>query len=134
MKGRQYGIRMREELMFMDCKTGGWQWQNSRVWYPERAAVLWLVMSAAYVWMLSLGARVCRSESLRKNVVGRKWRVVNVFRLGLELFSALPSDAGANPLRVKFANQSEGGLKKCKAVRFSHWLSSLLIRSANRVA
>ena len=86
MKGRKYGILMWEELMFRDCKTGGWQWQNSRVWNPERAAVLWLVMSAAYVWMLSLGAAVCRSESLRKKAVGRKWRVVNVFRLGLELF------------------------------------------------
>ena len=28
---------MWEELTFRDCKSGGWQWRQSRVWNPERA-------------------------------------------------------------------------------------------------
>ena len=77
---------MWEELMFRDCKTGGWQWRKSRARDQARAGVLWLVMSAAHGWMLSLGAAVCRSKKLQRRTVGREWNVVNVFRLGLTLF------------------------------------------------
>ena len=100
MEGRKYGMRMWEELMFRDCKTGGWQWQKSRVWDPDRAGVLWLVMSAAYLWMLSLGAAVCGSEELRRRTVGRKWSVVNVFRLGLALFQLRLRTSGPIPCEL----------------------------------
>ena len=79
-------MRMWEELMFRDYKSHGWQWHKSRVWDPARANVLWLVMSLAHVWMLSLGATVCRSPDLRKRVIGRKWKVTSVFRQGLAMF------------------------------------------------
>ena len=77
---------MWEELTFRDCKSGGWQWRNSRVWNPERANVLWLAMSAAYVWMLSLGAKVRLSPEIHRAVVGGELGYVNVFTLGLPLF------------------------------------------------
>ena len=89
IRGRKYGMRMWEELMFRDCKSGGWQWQKSRVWNPERANMLWLVMSAAYVWMLSLGAKVRLSPKIHREVVGGKPGDVSVFTLGLLLFHNL---------------------------------------------
>ena len=93
-------MRMWEELMFRDYKTGGWQWRKSRVWDPDRAGVLWLVMSAAYVWMPSLGAMVCGSRKLRRQTVGRKWRVVNVFRLGPALFQRRLRTSGRIPCEL----------------------------------
>ena len=73
-------------MTFGDCKSGGWQRQKSRVWNPERANMLWLAMSAAYVWMLSLGAKVCLSPKIHRAVVGGKPGGVNVFNIGLLLF------------------------------------------------
>ena len=52
--------RMWDELTFRDCKSGGWRWRKSGAPNPARADILWLAMSAVYVWMPSLGARVCR--------------------------------------------------------------------------
>ena len=88
IEGRKYGMRMWEELTFRDYKSGGWQRRKSRVWKPERADILWLAMSAAYVWMLSLGAKVCLSPKIQRVAVGRNVNGVNVFRLGLILFHA----------------------------------------------
>lgn len=82
---RWYGIRMWEELGFRDWKSMGWEWQRSRVWQPEHANRLWLVMALAYVWMLSLGTPVIRDAALRRALTrGRRW-VHSVFRLGLRL-------------------------------------------------
>ena len=58
---------------------------------------MWLAMSAAHLWMLSLGAAVCRSQKLRRQAVGRKWNVVNVFRLGLALFQLRLQTGGRIP-------------------------------------
>lgn len=78
-----YGLRMWEELAFRDFKSHGWQWQRSRVWEPEHANRLWLVMALAYVWVLSLGTQVIRSRALRVELTrGRGWRH-SVFQLGL---------------------------------------------------
>ena len=86
MRGIKYEMRMWDELTFRDYKSGGWQWQKSRVWNPERADMLWLAMSAAYVWMLSLGAKVCLSPKIHRAAVGGDSDSVNVFMLGLILF------------------------------------------------
>ena len=77
---------MREEPAFRDCKSGGWQWRKSGLWNPERANVLWLAMSAAHVWMLSLGANVRLSPEIHRAMVGGEPGDVNVFKLGLLLF------------------------------------------------
>ena len=81
---------MYEELTFRDCKSGGWQWQKSGAPNPDRANILWIAMSAAYVWMLSLGAKVCQSPKIHRTVVGGEPGDVNVFTnvftLGLLLF------------------------------------------------
>ena len=62
---------MYEELTFRDCKSGGWQRRKSRAPNPERADVLWLAMSSAYVWMLSLGAKVGLSPKIQRSA-GRR--------------------------------------------------------------
>ena len=69
--------------MFRDCKSGGWRRRKSEAPNPERANILWLAMSAAYVRMMSLGAKVRRSPKIHRAVVGGKAGDVNVFMLGL---------------------------------------------------
>ena len=115
MRGRRYGMRVWEELMFRDCKTGGWQWRKSRVRDPGRAGVLWLAMSAAYLWMLSLGASVCRSEKLRRRAVGRKWRVVSAFRLGLALFQLRLRTSGRIPCALSLPTNPRAAKKRKQA-------------------
>ena len=84
-RGPWYAMRMWEELAFRDLKSGGWQWQRSRVWDPAHANRLWLVMALAYVWTLSLGTQVIRDKVLRREFSrGRRW-AHSVFRLGLRL-------------------------------------------------
>ena len=56
--GKSYALRMWQELAFRDFKSGGFQWQKSRLQDPERANLLWLVMALAYAWILSLGTQV----------------------------------------------------------------------------
>ncbi len=51
-----YRVRMWEELAFRDFKSGGWDWQRSRVWSASHAMRLWLVMALAYLWMISVGS------------------------------------------------------------------------------
>ena len=80
-----YAIRMWEELAFRDLKSGGWQWQRSRVWDPAHANRLWLVMALAYVWILSLGTQVVRDKALRHEFSrGQRW-AHSVFQLGLRM-------------------------------------------------
>lgn len=85
-RGKWYGQRMWEELAFRDFKSTGWEWERSRIWTPERADRLWLVMAVAYAWVLSMGTLVVRTPDLRPQFTrGRTWRW-NVFRLGLRYF------------------------------------------------
>lgn len=59
----EYGMRMWEELAFRDLKSGGWQWQRSRVRVPARAARLWLVLALASAWMVVCGLWVASFSS-----------------------------------------------------------------------
>jgi len=43
---------------FKDIKSGGWQWQLTRMTQPERAARLWLVLAIAQLYSVSLGSQV----------------------------------------------------------------------------
>ena len=106
---------MWEELTFRDCKSGGWQWRKSRVRNPERADMLWLAMSAAYVWMLSLGAKVCLPPKIQRVAVGRNVNGVNVFSLGLILFQ----NRLWNRRRIPYALKLPTGLRAAKKVQGS---------------
>ncbi|MEZ4634282.1 MAG: hypothetical protein R2856_04765 [Caldilineaceae bacterium] len=51
-----YGLRTWCEQGFKCNKRGGWQWQLTQMHQPERAARLWLAMSVATLWMVSVGS------------------------------------------------------------------------------
>lgn len=43
------------ENSFKDLKSGGWQWQKTRMSDPVRAARLWLALSIATLWVVNVG-------------------------------------------------------------------------------
>lgn len=53
-----YGLRTWCEQGFKCNKRGGWQWQQTRMTDPERAARLWLALSVASLWMVTLGSQL----------------------------------------------------------------------------
>ena len=107
-------MRMWEELTFRDCKSGGWQWQKSRVWNPERANMLWLAMSEAYARMLSLGAKVCLSPKIQRAAIGKNVNGVNVFRRRLPPFQNRLWNRQRIPCALKLPTGLRAA-KKCKA-------------------
>jgi hypothetical protein len=50
-----YGMRSWIEGSFKDLKRDGWQWQNTRMQNPDRAARLWLALAMATFWVVSIG-------------------------------------------------------------------------------
>lgn len=42
---------------FKDIKSGGWQWQLTRMTDPQRAARMWLVLAIAQLYSVSLGSQ-----------------------------------------------------------------------------
>jgi hypothetical protein len=85
-----YGVRYWQEASFRDLKSDGWQWQTSRVWTPDHAHVLLLVMSLAYAYTLTLGTLVLTYPPAFHTVARPGKRAhYSLFRLGLRLFSFL---------------------------------------------
>lgn len=82
----EYGLRMGGELAFRDFKSGGWQWQRSRVRVPERAARLWLVLVLAYAWMVVFGLWALAGQAWRRGVVRGSARRGSVFQVGLRVY------------------------------------------------
>jgi hypothetical protein len=50
-----YGLRAWIEQGFKVTTRAGWQWQRTRMTEPPRAARLWLAVSVATWWLLSVG-------------------------------------------------------------------------------
>jgi hypothetical protein len=86
-EGNWYGVRMWEELAFRDLKSFGWGWDKSKVWKPEHAGRLWLVMALAYALALSLGSRAMLHERLWRELARGKKSRTSLFRLGLRFVS-----------------------------------------------
>jgi hypothetical protein len=83
-----YGLRYWQEASFRDFKSDGWQWQTSRVWTPDHAHILLLVMSLAYAYTLTLGTLVLTYPPAFRAVARSGKRAhYSRFRLGLRLFS-----------------------------------------------
>ena len=98
---KKYGQRWWEELTFKDCKSNGWNWQRSRVWDPERANRLWLVMALAWVWMVCLGARVQDRPELRRELTRGRENRHSLFQLGLRCFQRWESLGRRPPCRLR---------------------------------
>ena len=97
----------------MDCESVGWQQRKSRAWNPERADILWLAVSAAYVWTLSIGAKVCLSPKIHRAAVCKNVNGVNVFRRGLPPFQ----NRLWNRRRIPRALKLTTGLRAAKKVQ-----------------
>ena len=96
-----YGLRAWIEQSFKVAKRGGWQWQRTRMTDAERATRLWLAISVATLWLLSVGSEAEETipDSTLLDVTGfcpdqprptrsRRWRLVSVFRRGWNLIVA----------------------------------------------
>jgi len=53
-----YGLRTWCEQGFKCHKRGGWQWQQTRMTDPTRAARLWLALAVATLWVVTLGSEL----------------------------------------------------------------------------
>lgn len=84
--GWEYGIRYWQEASFRDLKSDGWQWQRSRIWTPDHANRLLLVLVLAYAWVLSLGSLVLDDPALTPLVAKGRQVTYSVFRQGLRLW------------------------------------------------
>src|SRR6266542_2739777 len=51
-----YGLRGWCEQSFKCGKRGGWQWQQTQMRDPARAARVWLALAVATLWMLTIGS------------------------------------------------------------------------------
>jgi hypothetical protein len=52
-----YSLRAWIEASFKDTKSGGWQWQHTRMTDPERASRLWLVLALALLYAANQGSQ-----------------------------------------------------------------------------
>jgi hypothetical protein len=86
-----YALRSWIEQGFKVLKSGGWQWQKTRMTHPDRVERLWVVMAVATVWLVEVGG-LAEFEPLpetmpRFRAVGRR-RVHRLFRIGLGVIVA----------------------------------------------
>ena len=89
LKGEEYAFRVWEEESFRDFKSGGWQWQKSLMRKPESMERLFLAMTLAYAWCISLGLRfTSMKDKASQKVVGfsRERQKYGIFRIGLRFF------------------------------------------------
>lgn len=95
-KASGYGLRAWIEQSFKKIKSGGWQWQLTRMTDPNRAERLWLAIAIATWWLLAIGGEAEAAlptatfpplpGSPRKQ--GRQWRLIGIFRHGWSLIIA----------------------------------------------
>jgi hypothetical protein len=52
-----YSMRNWIEAGFKDTKRGGWQWHQTKMKDPERAARLWVAIAVATLWAVSVGGQ-----------------------------------------------------------------------------
>ena len=58
-----YGMRAWIEHGFKLLKSGGWQWQMTRMTDPDRASRLWLVLAVATRYVLAVGGEADASDT-----------------------------------------------------------------------
>jgi hypothetical protein len=94
LSGWEYAHRMWQEEAFRDFKSHGWHLENAALDCPSRIALLFVLLTVAYAWMLLWGrvrelALLVPAPKKRKN--GSLVRRYSLFNLGrLAFLSALP--------------------------------------------
>jgi len=84
-----YAIRYWQEAGFRDLKSDGWQWQTSRIFSPDHANRLLLVMALATAWTLTLGSFAFDEPALKTCFTKGQVTTYSLFRLGLRFVEAL---------------------------------------------
>lgn len=91
-----YGLRAWIEQGFKQLKSGGWQWQHTRMTDPARAERMGLALAVATWWLLSVGGEA-EEEVLTETMASAssthtdrrpRWRLVAVFHRGRTLIMA----------------------------------------------
>lgn len=89
LSGWEYAQRNWEEQGFRDLKSGGWQWQASRIRQPAHVERLLVILAIAYGWCLALGGVAVQEGKARKplrraeGTVRRYW---SLFKEGIAFF------------------------------------------------
>ena len=86
-----YAMRSWIEQGFKVIKSGGWNWQKTRMTDPDRAARMWVVVAVATLWLVEVGGLAefePRPETIPqfRAVTGK--RLHRLFRVGLGLILA----------------------------------------------
>jgi hypothetical protein len=81
-----YAKRMHIETLFRDAKSGGFEWELSRVLQPERAQRLLLAIMLAVWCGVLLGEAALRAGEIP--AYGRREHAVSLLRRGLDWFAA----------------------------------------------
>ena len=106
--GWLYARRSWQEASFRDLKSDGWQWQVARIFTPNHANRLLLVLSMAYAWMLTVGTYAFDEPDLFRYVAKPSDKPFALFRLGLRLFNhlreALHADFAPIPPHLFFSD------------------------------
>lgn len=92
-----YALRAWIEGGFRDLKHDGWRGEQTKMTCPERAERLWLAMSVATLWVLSVGgeADAQRAASARGTTYTR---CLSCFSQGLNLIRVATHNGEALPL------------------------------------
>lgn len=106
-----YGMRFWIECGLKDGKRGGWDWYDTKMQDPKRAARLWLVMAVATLWVLGVGAEqepaldeqgwddlLDEPKAGRKAKRRRRYRRLSCFSRGLITLTVAVLQANALPL------------------------------------
>jgi len=106
-----YRMRTWIECGFKDTKRGGWQWHQTKMQDPERAARLWVAIAVATLWVVSVGGRAeattpCSGlEALPEQHIARRSatkrsrpRLVSCFGQGIRLILVALLQQQACPL------------------------------------
>jgi hypothetical protein len=83
-----YARRMHIEALFLDAKSGGFQWERSRLVQPARAQRLLLGLMLALLCGVLLGEAALRAGELP--AYGRRAHAVSLLRRGLDWLAAPP--------------------------------------------
>jgi len=88
-QGWLYAQRYWQEASFRDLKSDGWQWHTSRIFSPDHANRLLLVMALATAWTLTLGTFAFDEPDLKGHFTKGHHTTYSLFRLGLRFVEAL---------------------------------------------
>jgi Transposase DDE domain len=83
-----YAQRMKIEALFRDAKSGGFEWELSRVLLPDRAQRLLLGLMLAVLCAVLLGEAAMRAGEIP--AYGRRAHAVSLLRRGLDWLFAPP--------------------------------------------